>query len=382
MILIWNLALRCIRPLDFSLLEISLIFLLFILFMFLFKKINKTIPKWNSGLVLLMIGGAQTGFWIPLKALLPSVSQCPCRLCQVIPPVLQQQSSKGTFRTRLASQPILEYVQDALIGISPKELLVHTHFYWEMYYLWVCFTNLHAQPCICSVSVTFFALSAGSFSYFFLWEHAVIAPVFQRACNPKSVRRKYFFKEENVFFVNFLNLSSIQLRGECKSKLLLGLGWDFSWFHLFKQELTRGMSKIESPCEVPSQKQSFRSYKSDNWFITILNESLLALPREQHLLSCHISLEWFCMPQEDTQGEESLQFLRHQSLVGVSRWLNSDLLLVNLVPSDLFNSKLASLLQRLALPKHTLIWSHTIPQTGNGRMRCGTFSLCFKLCRY
>lgn len=67
----------------------------------------------------------------------------------------------------------------------------------------------------------------GAFHIFFSGEHAVIAPVFQRACNPKSVRRKYFFKEENVFFVNFLNLSSIQLGGECTSKLLLGLGCDF-----------------------------------------------------------------------------------------------------------------------------------------------------------
>lgn len=212
---------------------------------------NKTSSKWNSGLVLLKIGW---GLWIPLQR----GPELPCRsLCSVpaacdrwSQPPLQQHNSKGSSgQAWLAKHSFLTI----LVGIFPQEFLVHTHFYW--YFICGCvFIHLHAQPWVCSVGVTCFALSAGSFSYFFLWEHAVIAPVFQRACNPKSVRRKYFFKEENVVFVNFLNLSSIQLSAECTSKLVLGLGWDFCWFHFFKQELTRGMSKFG---EVPSPEIKF-----------------------------------------------------------------------------------------------------------------------------
>lgn len=63
----------------------------------------------------------------------------------------------------------LEYAQDILIAIFFPMNCLFIHIYLETLILFVgIFVPLHAQPCICSVGVACFALSAGSFSYFFL----------------------------------------------------------------------------------------------------------------------------------------------------------------------------------------------------------------------
>lgn len=171
MILIPNLLLRCI--LLRNLFNLSVIYLFVCVFIFFFKKINKSCSKWSSGSLLLIIGWAQTALWIPPQSLasLQVPSQCPSIRAdcdQLSQPVSQQQSSKGTSRRRIACQAVLlEHAHGILIGIFPKKLLVHTHFIERCFLCGCVFIRLRAQPRVCSVDVTCFALSAGSFSYFF-----------------------------------------------------------------------------------------------------------------------------------------------------------------------------------------------------------------------
>lgn len=115
---------------------------------------------------------------------------------------------------------------------------------------------MRIQSCVCLYNCHIFCTECYQLFVFFLWEHAVIASVFQSTCNPNSVRRKYFFKEENVGFVNFLNLSSIQRRVECicGGRTRGGTSMPSVYFTILQTAINKsngGAVKLESVCEVP-----------------------------------------------------------------------------------------------------------------------------------
>lgn len=138
------------------------------------------------------------------------------------------------------------------------------------------------QSCVCLYVCHIFCTERCQLFVFFLWEHAVIASVFQSTCNPKSVRRKYFFKEENVGFVNFLNLSSIQRRVEyiCGGRAWGGTPMTSVYFIILQTAVNKsdgGAVKLESVCEVPFRSWNFKCYNSEYQFISVRNKSLFTL---------------------------------------------------------------------------------------------------------